>query len=340
MWTWSGLSARVRSAATAIAPSCSKAWSLFTQLIRDLWAQFAQFFLSVWHGSVRWGWFAVLLVGAYTFTASGEFGAGFVLFLLTFFSLGSKFGHRTRALEGPWVLLAFVVYPALLTAAVLSFFYTNDLRNGAPWSQIPRAWDQMLIAAEFRVQALPLPPAKTPEPPDGWDIYPPPSTPDQGAPPAAPPDVALSFVYRESPTLVIINKSGGVARDMKWAVVLWNLNHPDDLNPLPIPTGTFDWLKGHAKSASLGLFIAGVASTVKVGDHLLGSASIDCPTCTRGRTYFVSITYGLDGWFAEIPNAKTGGPAYPPKFSRESLEQYFRAVEATPTQLRQPISDP
>ena len=56
------------------------------------------------------------------------------------------------------------------------------------------------------------------------------------------PDVALRFVYPKSPALVLVNQSAVIARDIKWTVVLWNMDLPDRNDPLPIPVSTFDWI--------------------------------------------------------------------------------------------------
>src|SRR5271156_845639 len=58
------------------------------------------------------------------------------------------------------------------------------------------------------------------------------------------PDIFLKLVYPESPSLVIVNPSDAVAREMKYSVELWNSSQPDADNPLLIPIGSFDWLKG------------------------------------------------------------------------------------------------
>jgi hypothetical protein len=93
------------------------------------------------------------------------------------------------------------------------------------------------------------------------------------------PDVALRFVERVTPTLVIVNTSDSLAREIKWTVVLWNMDRPDEINPLPIPVQTFDWLRPHTSSAMLDLFGGpAVAQPRKQGDRLFGSASVICQT--------------------------------------------------------------
>src|SRR5437867_4452348 len=83
--------------------------------------------------------------------------------------------------------------------------------------------------------------------------------------------------------LVIVNSSGSLARDIKWIVVLWNMDLPDRDDPLPIPVSTFDWIKPHQEGGPQNLFSgANVAPLLKPGDRLFGSASVNCPNCVRG----------------------------------------------------------
>jgi hypothetical protein len=138
---------------------------------------------------------------------------------------------------------------------------------------------------------------------------------------------------------VLVNSSSTVAKDMKWGVALWNRDRPDDINPLPIPTSAFDWLKAHSDSAPLLIFGSG-QSQVKLGDRLVGSAFVDCPECSKGHTYFVSITYGQGGWFAELKSDKTkmGGPATPMSTSLDGRDAYFAAIDRVPESERMPIT--
>ena len=139
--------------------------------------------------------------------------------------------------------------------------------------------------------ALKEPPAKAP------------LTQQKPQPPLSPPkespaDVALGFVYPKSPALMIANLSDSLARDIKWTVVLWNMDLPDRNDPLPIPVSTFDWLKAREEGGPQDLFNGPlVAPLLKPGNRLFGSASADCPACARGRTYIVYIVWGQGGWF-------------------------------------------
>jgi len=158
---------------------------------------------------------------------------------------------------------------------------------------------------------------------------------------AIPPLVALRFVYPKSPALVLINESEAIARDITWAVALWNMDLPDRDNPLPIPVTPSGWLKSHDKGGPLNLFDGPlVAPLLKPGDRLFGSASVDCPTCARGRTYIVYIVWGENGWFSEVQNGQSGSLLTPPNFMKATRAEYFKLLEAAvPAQSRTPIAE-
>lgn len=155
------------------------------------------------------------------------------------------------------------------------------------------------------------------------------------------PEVTLRFVYSRSPALVITNKSTAVARDIKWQVVLWNADLPDRTDPLPIPTSIFDWIRPAQEGGPENLFSAPtVASLLKPGDRLYGSASVNCPTCRRGHTYLLAITWDRGGWYSEYREATTGTAVIPRVFTKESLQTYFRLIEGgEPGSPKIPISE-
>jgi hypothetical protein len=185
------------------------------------------------------------------------------------------------------------------------------------------------------------PPASKPKSQSTAKVRPSPQmpVPSIGPEPPVPPDVSLKFVEPSYPSLVIVNTSrDSIARDMKWEVILWNEDLPDRNDPLPIPVSTFDWLKPHTEGGPEDLFGSPlVKPLLKNGDHLFGSAAIDCPTCIKGRAYFVSIVYGEGGWFAEAQNANTGGPLIPQNFLAATRKAYFSFIEKIPQGERIPI---
>jgi hypothetical protein len=158
---------------------------------------------------------------------------------------------------------------------------------------------------------------------------------------AIPPVVALRFAYPKSPALLVINQSEAIARDIKWAVELWNMDLPDRIDPLPIPVSTFDWLKAHDEGGPLNLFDGPlVAPLLKPGNRLIGSASVTCPTCARGRTYIVYIVWGESGWFAEVENLTSGRFIIPPNVLEAPRIKFLNELEmAVPAQSRIPSAE-
>ena len=156
---------------------------------------------------------------------------------------------------------------------------------------------------------------------------------------SAKPDVSLRFLYPEAPSLVLENNSDVIAKDIKWTVVLFNMDLPDRNDPLPIPISTFDWIAPHSRGGPLDMFgTAFVAPLLKPGNRLFGSASVTCPTCSRGHTYFVYIEWGKGGWFSEVEAEKAGSVLIPPNFLKGSRTVYFdRGLSAVPASARVPI---
>ena len=157
-----------------------------------------------------------------------------------------------------------------------------------------------------------------------------------------PPAVGLRFVYPKEPALMIRNLSDSVARDIKWMVILWNMDLPERNDPLPIPTYTFDWIKGHQDGGPLTLFSTPlVAPLLQPGNRLLGCAFVDCPACDRGRAYVVYVVLGQGGWYSALENKEfwRGAPT-PPDFQKSSREKYFEALKTmAPESSMVPIAE-
>ena len=155
------------------------------------------------------------------------------------------------------------------------------------------------------------------------------------------PDVTLRFVYPKSPALVLVNQSGKVAHQIKWLVALWNLDLPDRTDPLPISVSTFDFIRPHLESGPQNLFGSSLVSPLlKPGNRLIGSASVQCPDCVRGRTFIVYLVWDQGGWFTEVLDMTSGAVLTPPHFTREEIFQYFRELMArVPENARIPISE-
>jgi len=166
------------------------------------------------------------------------------------------------------------------------------------------------------------------------------------------PDISMRFIYPDSPALVLVNNSDKVARQIKWTVVLWNLDDPrvysggtkhlpDSHEPLRIPVETFDFLRPHVASGPRNLFgRPNVEPFVKEGNRLFGSASVICPDCIRGHTYIVYIEFGRSGWFAEVSDKKSGNLIVPSKLRKDVVLGFFEDMTSKiPESQRIPISD-
>jgi hypothetical protein len=119
---------------------------------------------------------------------------------------------------------------------------------------------------------------------------------------AEPPDVDLVFVYPEHVSPLMINPTDKVIQQPKYQVVIWNLDHPERTNPLPIPARTGDFIRPHnAWGPNQMLGIPGVRPLVAIGEHLFGFAQALCPDCKRNHYYWVYIEHGKHGWYCELP---------------------------------------
>jgi hypothetical protein len=142
------------------------------------------------------------------------------------------------------------------------------------------------------------------------------------------PSVSLRFIYPKAPALQIVNESDAIVRDIKWSVVLWNLDIPDRNDPLQIPTSSFDWLRPHRWGGPQDLFSRpAVAQLLKPGNRLLGSAAVICPECDRGRTYIVYIVWKEGGWFWELKDETSGNALIPRSFADGAKANFFQALE-------------
>lgn len=153
-------------------------------------------------------------------------------------------------------------------------------------------------------------------------------------------DLSLRFVNPKSPTLIIVNKSTAVAKEMKWAVVLWNVDRPDMKNPLPIPVGGFDWIKPNNHSSAINLFDGPlVAPLLQSGNKLLGTGWISCTVCKEDKNYVVSIEWGKGGWYAEIKLKNPGVTFVPGSQSEKDRGEFFAYLESISPEYRMPIVD-
>jgi hypothetical protein len=123
---------RIYSAGKFIATTVRAIAVLVSSLFRYLLSKAIHSLSSIWHGSITWGWFAVLLLGALTMTSSGEYGGGLVAAWLSIFSLGSKYWHWAGAADGWWKKLRDLTVLPIFFCFILCYFVANDMRGNSP----------------------------------------------------------------------------------------------------------------------------------------------------------------------------------------------------------------
>jgi hypothetical protein len=144
------------------------------------------------------------------------------------------------------------------------------------------------------------------------------------------PKVSLRFVTTQFAYIQLVNSSDVVAPNIKWMIAAFNLDNLPD--PLPIPAGNFDVLTPNNASFPIRVFQTPAGSPlVKPGDRIFGSASVTCPTCSRGVTYWFYIVYGQGGWYAENPDVTNGNIIVPkgPSHIEEFADHIFRTIAST-----------
>lgn len=127
------------------------------------------------------------------------------------------------------------------------------------------------------------------------------------------PEVTLRFVHPKSPYIQLVNTSNAVAAHIKYQVAAWNLDtFAQSQNPLPVPPSEFDLLTSRNTTLPINIFeTPTVAPFVSQGNRIFGSASVICPTCTRGRTFWFYIVWGKGGWYSENTDINNGNIVLP-----------------------------
>jgi hypothetical protein len=105
------------------------------------------------------------------------------------------------------------------------------------------------------------------------------------------------------PSIVIMNNTDVVAHDMRYSVYLWNLDHTDNLDALPIltpiPQGTF--VRAHERFLPTALFDSpAVKARIRTGDRLWGFINVTCSDCSETKVYFMGALLGSGGWLSEV----------------------------------------
>jgi hypothetical protein len=261
---------------------------------------------SIWHGSIKWLWFSVLLAGAIGLISFGEFGGGLIVAWLSLLSLTSKYWHwaEHQQLEHRFLSRSrYLVLAPALVAATLGYFYVDDARGSASWSHVPKAWESMMLASTVRLEGLTIAPPPEPQAPS--DALK--STTPEATPPSieSKPDIKLAIVGTKRFAVSIFNDSDVLLREPKYWFAVFNLTKgAQEHNTVTVPLVTFggDWLRAYktmGPNQALGADLA--ASSVRAGDVLFGRISATCPTCRRQRNYWLYYVVDSGGWYAEGP---------------------------------------
>jgi hypothetical protein len=153
------------------------------------------------------------------------------------------------------------------------------------------------------------------------------------------PDIQLKFVNPKDPQLQIVNNSDEVATNIKWNIVAFNLTRINqNRQPLPIPATTFDFLTPQNASMPAGIFQTPLMKPfISEGDRVVGSISVNCPNCMRGRTYIIGIVWGNGDWYAEYPEMDNGNLLVPTNVA--VVEEFAKdVVNRIPSSHRIPVS--
>jgi hypothetical protein len=156
----------------------------------------------------------------------------------------------------------------------------------------------------------------------------------------AKPDVTLRFVTRKTPSFQMINTSRAIATNIKYHVAAFMLD-PQTNQPviLPIPADIFDLLTPQNSTLPINIFQTPMVKPfVKDGSRIFGSASIMCPLCKSGRTFFFFIEWGKGGWYSEDQQLQNGNILIPKRQSdvETYLNQYIFDI---PFYRREQIED-
>ena len=152
-------------------------------------------------------------------------------------------------------------------------------------------------------------------------------------PPA--PDVTARFVGRTQPNIILSNISDRTASNIKWSPVLFNMteaynavtNGKDGvIQPLQIPSQSFDFLKAHQESLRSDL-LQGRYLNMKIGDKIFGSITVNCPECGRGHTFLYYVVIGQSGWAWEDKKLENGNAWIPANGKASTILNYYNYFE-------------
>ena len=298
-----------------------------------------------WIGK-RWKWDAILSVGALGMVKLGEYRVAVALLIVAAFAASSKLSQweGLKEFSGPTKLIRRGGYLLVVVALVLMTLVINKNRGNAPWSNFSSPVVSKNVGAPVpapvsTMPAITAPAQGTPAP----SLRATPGSTHQrenvkaGNPPVQATGLPLlvSMYGPSDPAIAVENPSDSLAEGVTWELVMFRTT---DQAFFSYPTQNIGYVKPHSKSSKYALSLStlphapgsGDVTTGQItnGDTFIGCIAVDCPLCT-GVTLIVGFTWGINGWFHEVP-AGNGKLLLPPTLSsRQVVARYINGVDAT-----------
>ena len=158
------------------------------------------------------------------------------------------------------------------------------------------------------------------------------STPQEPAKPTQPSNPVMltaGFINPTLPSLFAYNPSTDVVQGVLWEMVAIRTS---DLCFFGFQTRDMGFIKPQSKSANYSMELAtmpksieaGCDGSIKEGDELTGSVSIDCPQCSV-QTYIIHLVWKQSGWYFE--SDLKGGYIVPKDMkSKEARQKYVQLL--------------
>jgi len=145
--------------------------------------------------------------------------------------------------------------------------------------------------------------------------------------PTPPVMLAAAFVGPVSPAISVYNPSAEVIEGVLWEVVAFRTS---DLCFFGFQTQKIDYIKPQSKSANMAMELAtmprnaeGCDGSIRDGDELTGSVSVDCSRCSI-QTYVIHLTWKESGWYFE--SDLKGGFLVPKERTVEGRQKFIQLL--------------
>jgi hypothetical protein len=139
--------------------------------------------------------------------------------------------------------------------------------------------------------------------------------------------LAAAFVGPVSPAISVYNPSAEVIEGVLWEVVAFRTS---DLCFFGFQTQKIDYIKPQSKSANMAMELAtmprnaeGCDGSIRDGDELTGSVSVDCSRCSI-QTYVIHLTWKESGWYFE--SDLKGGFLVPKERTVEGRQKFIQLL--------------